>query len=196
MKRESRTALSKLNVISSIAGRIIGMICTFAGRGIFVRTLRTEYLGLGGFFGNIFSVISLCELGVGAAIAQSLYKPLAENDENKVSGIVAYYQKINNIIGCVTLVLSLCSDTAENSENRHRNVRDLLLLCAFFGSYGTVLCDVRQKKSCYLRPETVCGDGSQRGGERCTACASICCADGVGKLCCLSRYKDTDTDSA
>ena len=52
MKRESRTALSKLNVISSIAGRIIGMICTFAGRGIFVRTLRTEYLGLGGFFGN------------------------------------------------------------------------------------------------------------------------------------------------
>ena len=108
MKRESRTALSKLNVISSIAGRIIGMICTFAGRGIFVRTLRTEYLGLGGFFGNIFSVISLCELGVGAAIAQSLYKPLAENDENKVSGIVGYYQKVNNIIGCMTLVLSLC----------------------------------------------------------------------------------------
>ena len=92
MKRESRTALSKLNVISSIAGRIIGMICTFAGRGIFVRTLRTEYLGLGGFFGNIFSVISLCELGVGAAIAQSLYKPLAENDEHKVCGIMAYYQ--------------------------------------------------------------------------------------------------------
>lgn len=106
---KSRTDLSGRNVAFSIAGRIVAMITSFIGRGIFVRTLNSEYLGLGGFFGNIFSVVSLCELGIGAAIAQSLYKPLAKKDEDKISAIMHFYGKVNGIVAIVTLLLSLCA---------------------------------------------------------------------------------------
>ena len=99
--------MSGKNLIFSIAGRIIGMLTSFAGRAVFVKTLSAEYLGLGGFFGNIFAVISLCELGIGAAVAQSLYKPLADDKEYEVSAIVGYYTKISRIIAAVTLVLSI-----------------------------------------------------------------------------------------
>ena len=103
----SRTRMSRRNFTASIAGRLIGMITSFAGRGIFVKVLKAEYLGLGGFFGNIFSVVSLCELGIGAAVSQSLYKPLAENDEYKVSAIISFYSKVCKIVAVLTLVLSL-----------------------------------------------------------------------------------------
>ena len=99
--------MSGKNLTFSVAGRIIGMLTSFAGRAVFVKTLSAEYLGLGGFFGNIFAVISLCELGIGAAVAQSLYKPLADDKEYEVSAIVGYYTKISRIIAAVTLVLSI-----------------------------------------------------------------------------------------
>ena len=105
----SRTRMSRRNFTVSIVGRLVGMLTSFAGRSIFVRVLKAEYLGLGGFFGNIFSVVSLCELGIGAAVAQSLYKPLAENDEDKVSAIVHFYSKVCRIVALLTLVLSLAA---------------------------------------------------------------------------------------
>jgi len=103
----SRTAMSSRNFTVSVMGRIVGMLTSFAGRAVFVKVLSAEYLGLGGFFGNILSVVSLCELGIGAAISQSLYKPLAENDEYAVAAIMTYYKKISKITAFVTLVLGL-----------------------------------------------------------------------------------------
>jgi len=99
--------MTKRNFTASIVSRIVGMLTGFVGRGIFVRVLSGEYLGLGGFFGNVFSVISLCELGIGSAIAQSLYKPLARNDEYKVSAIIAYYSKVCRVLALVTSAVSL-----------------------------------------------------------------------------------------
>lgn len=101
--------MSKRNFAASIGARIVGMLTSFVGRGIFVKALSGEYLGLGGFFGNIFSVISLCELGLGAAICQSLYKPLAREDEYEVSAITAYYSKICKIVAAVTVLLSFAA---------------------------------------------------------------------------------------
>lgn len=103
----SRTRMSKRNFTASIVGRLVGMITSFAGRSIFVKVLEAEYLGLGGFFGNIFSVVSLCELGIGAAVSQSLYKPLAENDKYRVSAIISFYSRVCKIVALITLALSL-----------------------------------------------------------------------------------------
>ena len=54
-------------------------------------------------------MLSLCELGFGAAISQSLYKPLAEQDERNVSAIVAYYEKMCRITALVTFVLGIAA---------------------------------------------------------------------------------------
>ncbi len=94
--------MSQRNFTVSIIGRLMGLLTSFAGRSIFVRVLSREYLGLGGFFGNIFSIVSLCELGIGAAISQSLYKPLARNDGALVSAIVRYYTKVCRIVALMS----------------------------------------------------------------------------------------------
>ena len=109
MNKATRTEMSKRNFTVSIMGRIIGMITSFVGRTVFVKSIGAEYLGLGGFFGNIFGLLSLCELGFGAAIAQTLYKPLALGDKDGVSGIVAYYSKIIKRVACVSLFLSVAA---------------------------------------------------------------------------------------
>ena len=104
---DSRTGMSSRNFTASIMGRLIGMFTSFVGRSIFVKVLSAEYLGLGGLFGNIFSVISLCELGFGAAICQSLYKPLAEENEYKVAAVVGYFTKVYRYVAFLTLMLGL-----------------------------------------------------------------------------------------
>lgn len=93
----------------SMAARIVNMLTSFVGRSVFVYCLGTEYLGIGGFFGNIFSLVSLCELGFGAAISQSLYKPLADENEHEVAAIVSYYTKITRVVATVTTVVSLAA---------------------------------------------------------------------------------------
>ena len=108
-KQYGRVRMSQMNFASSIVTRLVTMVTSFVSRTVFVKTLGAEYLGLGGLFGNIFSVISLCELGLGAAIAQSLYKPLAIGDDRKTAAVVAYYSRCTRIIAVITLLLSLCA---------------------------------------------------------------------------------------
>ncbi len=106
-ENRTRTGMSQKNFVYSVIGRLLAVVENFVGRTIFVKTLGAGYLGIGGFFGNVFSVVALCELGIGAAIAQSLYKPLADGDSYKVSGIVHYYIKVCKIIGAVSFGLCL-----------------------------------------------------------------------------------------
>ena len=68
---------------------------------VFTRTLAAEYLGINGLFGNILSMLSLAELGIGAAIGYALYKPLAEDDHDKIASLVKLYGKCYQIIGVI-----------------------------------------------------------------------------------------------
>jgi len=74
---------------------------------IFVRYLPVEYLGLNGLFANIIAMLSLTELGIGSAITYSLYKPLADKDEEKIATLMGIYKKTYNIIGLVVATLGL-----------------------------------------------------------------------------------------
>lgn len=104
---ESRTYLTKRNAKASVLNRIVTLICNFVCRSVFIRILGNEYLGAGGMFGNVFSVLSLCELGFGEAASQSLYKPLADGDTHRIKAILAYYAKVYRYVSFVTLVLSM-----------------------------------------------------------------------------------------
>ncbi|HCX48262.1 MAG TPA: hypothetical protein DG757_04320, partial [Bacillus sp. (in: Bacteria)] len=66
---------------------------------IFVQTLSSEYLGINGLFSNILSMLSIAELGVGAAIVYSLYKPLSEQDVPKIKTLMSLYKKAYITIG-------------------------------------------------------------------------------------------------
>lgn len=98
--------MTKRNTYFSLVNRIITIICNFICRSIFIKILGGEYLGAGGMFGNVFSVLSLCELGFGEAVSQAMYKPLASGNMQKVKGLVRYYSKVYRYISLITLALS------------------------------------------------------------------------------------------
>lgn len=101
----SRTKNSALNVAVSLVGQAVSLVTGFISRSVFVRTLSAEYLGINGLFLNIVSMLSLAELGIGAAIGYSLYRPVALGDTKGVRVLMAFYRRTYRWIGSVIFLL-------------------------------------------------------------------------------------------
>ena len=95
------------NIHVSIITQIIITLLGFISRKVFIDNLGTEYLGVNGLLTNILSMMSLVEGGIGAAIVYDLYKPLAENNEDKVIALIQLYKKIYGILAIIIFVLSI-----------------------------------------------------------------------------------------
>ena len=107
MQNRSRTEYSILNILTGVGGYIINSVMGFVCRMVFVRCLSADYLGVNGLFGNIITMLSLAELGVSTAIGYALYKPLAENDEEKLASLMVLYSKAYRTIGAIIFVLGV-----------------------------------------------------------------------------------------
>lgn len=101
----SRTENFLKNIKSAFAFQALSVIINFVSRKLFLMVLTTEYLGLNGIFSNILSMLSLSEMGIGSAITYSLYKPLAEGDQERVASLMALYRRAYRIMGILTMLL-------------------------------------------------------------------------------------------
>lgn len=102
-----RSKNSAKNLIVALIGQFFGLIISFIARIIFVKFLSDEYLGLNGLFTNLLTMLSLVELGVGSAMTFSLYKPLANNNKEKIKSLMALYKRAYNVIGGVVLIIGV-----------------------------------------------------------------------------------------
>lgn len=107
MRNRSRTEYSILNILTGVGGYFLNTILGFVCRMVFVRCLSADYLGVNGLFANILTMLSLAELGVGSAIVYALYKPLAENNDEKIASLVQLYGKAYRIIGALIMAVGL-----------------------------------------------------------------------------------------
>lgn len=105
--QRSRSEYSIINILTGFGGYFLNTIMGYICRMVFVRCLSAEYLGVNGLFTNILSMLSLAELGIGGAIGFALYKPLAEDDRDKIATLMRFYGKAYRIIGCVVAVVGL-----------------------------------------------------------------------------------------
>lgn len=103
----SRTKNSIINMIASIGYQALILLLSFLSRTIFIKVLGEGYLGINGLFTNILSVLSLAELGIGTAIIYNMYKPVTENDTDKICRLVNYYKKLYNTIALLVTILGL-----------------------------------------------------------------------------------------
>lgn len=103
----SRTNYVKKNIaygyISTIVTSIFSIIC----RTVFVYTLGANFLGLSGLFNNVLGVLSFTELGIGSAIVFSLYKPIAEQQREKIKSLLALYKKAYQLIATIITVVGV-----------------------------------------------------------------------------------------
>jgi O-antigen/teichoic acid export membrane protein len=103
----SRTGNSVKNISFSMANKIITLVLSFVSRSIFIYCLGIEYLGIQGLFSDILTMLSLADLGFGAAMTFSMYKPLAENDTEKLAALTSFYRTVYRVIAIVIIIIGV-----------------------------------------------------------------------------------------
>lgn len=94
MEEKSRTEYSVRNTTAAMISRILAILMGFLTRVVFTHTLSESYVGVNGLFGDILSVLSLSELGIGTAITYALYQPIAEKDIEKQKTLMRLYRRL------------------------------------------------------------------------------------------------------
>ncbi len=99
------------NTIRSIGWGSLNIIVTLAVP-FFTRTciilyLGAEFVGLGSLFTSICGILNLVELGFGSAITFSMYKPIAEQDDEKVCALLRFARIVYFLMGCIVLAIGL-----------------------------------------------------------------------------------------
>ncbi len=103
MKLE-RTKNAKRNIIFGTMLKIYQILVPFLMRTALVHYLGIEYLGVNSLFVSILSVLNLAELGVGGALVFSMYKPIVEQDDEKICALMQLYKIYYRVIGLFILV--------------------------------------------------------------------------------------------
>lgn len=102
-----RVKNSLLNITAGLTNQILITSLSFFSRTIFIGVLGIEYLGINGLFTNIFMMLSLAEAGIGSSIIYSLYKPVADNDHEKINLLMKLYRNAYLVIALIITVLGL-----------------------------------------------------------------------------------------
>ena len=105
---ESRVHKSILNAKINLIFYFITLFLSFFSRKIFLDCLGDDFVGLTGTLSNLLDFLNLAELGIGAAIGTVLYKPLFDQDHEKINEIVSvfgyFYRKVGWVILCAGIV--------------------------------------------------------------------------------------------
>lgn len=104
---ESRTSKSIKNSIVALTMYFVNLILQFYSRKVFLEYLGSEILGLNTTATNILQFLNLAELGIGSAIAFSLYKPLHLKDFDEVNRIVSFNGHIYRRIAFVIIASAM-----------------------------------------------------------------------------------------
>lgn len=89
MSESSRTAKSIKNAKVALIFYFINLVLQFFSRKVFWDYLGAEVLGLNTTAQNLIGFLNLAELGIGSAIAFTLYKPLHEKNTQVINEIVS-----------------------------------------------------------------------------------------------------------
>ena len=72
------------NIFFGYISNFIILCMGFLQRTVFIGVLGETLLGVNGLYTDILSMLSLAELGIGSAMNYSLYKPVANGDQEKI----------------------------------------------------------------------------------------------------------------
>lgn len=93
-----------LNTIASLTLQVVTVIWGFILPRLILGTYGSEVNGLVNSITQFLGVITLLDLGVGTVVQSSLYKPLAENDEDAISKIYVSASKFFRRLATILLV--------------------------------------------------------------------------------------------
>lgn len=109
------------------------MVLGFISRAVFIQVLGAELLGVEAVFTNLIQMLSLADLGLNSVMTFSYYKPLAENDTNKLRALLQFYKIIYLCIAATVLVIGLAiAPFIPLIVNTSQNIPNLALFYLMF----------------------------------------------------------------
>ncbi len=93
------------NGVISVIGQILTLLFQFINRRVFVMFLDIEYLGYQSVFGNIFSILSVAELGISGIISFHLYREIVTDNKQEIGKLMYLYKWVYRIIAVVVTVM-------------------------------------------------------------------------------------------
>lgn len=127
-----RVESSIKNLKYSYILKATSMLLHLVTRVVFIKYLSVELLGANGLFSNIIGILSFADLGIGAAITFSLYKPLEQQDHEKIKTLIHLYRVCYSIAGTCILVVGLCLIPFLPSLTNHSTLPNLNLIYVMF----------------------------------------------------------------
>lgn len=163
---KSRTENSITNAKTGLIVQLVNRLMAFIVRTVFIKCLNTEYLGVHGLFTNILTILSFAELGIGTAIIFNMYKPVAEENKEKIKSLMQLYKTCYNIIGMIVFVLGLLvipfmKYIVTDIPNIKENIYFIYILFLFntsvsyFFTYKKSIITAHQKQSIINNIDTV-----------------------------------------
>lgn len=133
----NRTRKSILNAEVGLLFYFLSLFVAFFSRKIFLDNLGADFIGLTGTLLSILSLLNLSELGIGLSVSYFLFKPLAENNQQKINEIISLlgylYKRIGQFILSLGIIISLFFPLIfENSQMRLN-----IIYFAFFAFLGS-----------------------------------------------------------
>lgn len=108
--QESRVKKTLLNARVNLIFYFLTLVLSFFSRKIFLDCLGASFIGLTGTLGNLLGYLNLAELGVGAAIAFNLYKPIQQRNRQQIIDLISlfgyYYRNIGLVVLTAGVILS------------------------------------------------------------------------------------------
>lgn len=102
-----RTKNSIKNAKYNLIFTFLNMILTFISRSVFTTYLGIEIVGINSVLLSIIGILNLVDLGIGSAIAYSLYDPIRSKNKEKIGDIMVMFDKLYKAIGVATLILGI-----------------------------------------------------------------------------------------
>lgn len=97
------------NTVTSLLMQLVTVICGFILPKLILTQYGSEVNGLCQSIAQFLGLISFLEMGIGQVIKSSLYQPLAENDQKRISQVIAsgsrYFRKIAYALIAYVLIL-------------------------------------------------------------------------------------------
>ncbi len=102
-----RVKQAEKNIFFGYISNFIILAMGLLQRDVFIRTLGRTLLGVNSLYTDILSMLSLAELGIGSALNYSLYKPVAQGDQEKIKSYMRLYRTAYMAIAGVIAVIGL-----------------------------------------------------------------------------------------
>ena len=146
---------------SGIVSQIVNTLLPFALRTAMIYSIGIEYAGINSLFTSILSVLSLADLGFASAVVFAMYKPIKENDTEKLCQLLGYYRQIFFYVGTIIFVCGIAvmpflrfivRDEIPGNMNLYTLYFCFLIntvITYFFGGYRNSVLFAHQRKDVY-----------------------------------------------